>query len=91
MDEEIQNLFGIPRRLHNQLRDAFRRIRSGRAPPDKTPAMTQTAKLTALHGASGDDLGNSVAVSGVTAVAGAPGATIVTKSRQGAAYVFGTQ
>jgi hypothetical protein len=45
---------------------------------------TQTAKLTATGGAAPDQLGHSVAVSGPTIVAGAPGET----SYQGAVYVF---
>lgn len=47
--------------------------------------MTQTAKLTASDGSSGDQLGISVSISGNTAVAGAPG----NASQSGAAYVFG--
>jgi trimeric autotransporter adhesin len=49
---------------------------------------TQTAKLTAPDGAAGDRLGTSVAVSGHTAVAGAPGAPVGGNPLQGAAYVF---
>ena len=49
---------------------------------------TQTAKLTASNGAARDFLGDSVAVSGDTIVAGAPGATVNGHARQGAAYVF---
>jgi phage host-nuclease inhibitor protein Gam len=41
-------------------------------------------KLTARHGAPGDLFGNSVAISGQTAVVGAPGVN----SHTGAAYVF---
>jgi hypothetical protein len=48
---------------------------------------TQTAKLTASDGAANDGLGESVAVSGNTIVAGA-NATIGGNSNQGAAYVF---
>jgi hypothetical protein len=47
-------------------------------------AWTQQAELTASDGASGDGLGSSVAISGSTAVAGAPGHG----SYAGAAYVF---
>ncbi len=47
--------------------------------------MTETAKLTASDGASGDYFGNSVAVSGDTLVVGAAGAN----SKQGKVYVFG--
>ena len=49
---------------------------------------TQTAELTASDGASLDRLGASVAVSGGTVVAGAPGATVSANLFQGAAYVF---
>jgi hypothetical protein len=45
---------------------------------------SQRAKLTATDGASGDNFGNSVALSGSTAVVGAPG----NNSFTGAAYVF---
>jgi hypothetical protein len=44
----------------------------------------QRAKLTAAHGAPNDSFGNSVALSGRTAVAGAP----FTNANAGAAYVF---
>jgi hypothetical protein len=47
-----------------------------------------TAKLTASDGADGDELGFSVAVSGDTIVAGAPGAVVGGHSGQGAVYVF---
>jgi len=51
--------------------------------------LTETAKLTASHGVDGDRLGNFVAVSGNTIVAGAPLATTVGSAfQQGAAYVF---
>jgi hypothetical protein len=44
---------------------------------------SQQAKLTASHGAPSDDFGQSVALYGSTAVAGAPAA-----AQTGAAYVF---
>jgi FG-GAP repeat len=50
--------------------------------------MTQTAELTGSDTAVGDRLGNFVAVSGNTVVAGAPLATPGAKQQQGAAYVF---
>jgi len=50
--------------------------------------MTETARLTASDGASGDVLGASVAIDGDTIVAGAPGANIGANALQGAAYVF---
>jgi hypothetical protein len=48
---------------------------------------TQAAKLSASDGAADDNLGYSVAVSGSTVVAGAPG-PILNGSQPGAAYVF---
>jgi len=50
--------------------------------------MTQTAKLTASDGAAGDYLGDSIAISGSTVVAGAYNAKIGSNTNQGAAYVF---
>jgi hypothetical protein len=44
----------------------------------------QQAELTARHGAAGDGFGDAVAISGSTAVVGAPGKS----SNTGAAYVF---
>jgi hypothetical protein len=49
---------------------------------------TQAAKLTASGGAASDDLGRSVAVSGGTVVAGAPGAAVGSNTFQGVVYVF---
>jgi hypothetical protein len=49
---------------------------------------TQQQVLTAADGASADVFGTRVAVSGATAVIGAPGKTIGNNSLQGAAYVF---
>ncbi len=49
---------------------------------------TQAAKLTASDGAANVDLGESVAVSGTTVVAGAAGAEIGANNDEGAAYVF---
>ena len=57
-------------------------------PSDGWQNMTQTAELTASDGYVGDNLGNSVAVSGNTVVAGAPYASIGSNFEQGAAYVF---
>ena len=51
-------------------------------------SATQTAELTASDGAAGDALGFSVAVSGDTIVAGAPGHKVGSDPGQGAAYVF---
>ncbi len=49
---------------------------------------TQQQELTASDDAGGDVFGTRVAVSGATAVIGAPGKTIGNNSLQGAAYVF---
>jgi YHS domain-containing protein len=49
---------------------------------------TQQQELTASDAAGGDVFGTRVAVSGATAVIGAPGKTIGNNSLQGAAYVF---
>jgi hypothetical protein len=49
---------------------------------------TETAKLTASDAGNEDDLGDSVAISGDTVVAGAPTATVNGQSKEGAAYVF---
>jgi uncharacterized repeat protein (TIGR01451 family) len=48
----------------------------------------QTAKLTASDGQTGDSLGSSVAISGDTIIAGAPGVDVDGRLSQGAAYVF---
>ncbi len=49
---------------------------------------TQTAELTASDGAAYAQLGESVAVSGNTVLAGAPRATVGAHEQQGAVYVF---
>jgi hypothetical protein len=49
---------------------------------------TEAAKLTASDGGSFDQLGASVAVSGDSVVAGAPGARVGPNTGPGAAYVF---
>jgi hypothetical protein len=51
-------------------------------------AWTQQAELISSNGASGDELGSSVALSGSTAVVGSPEKTIGSNTEQGAAYVF---
>ncbi len=48
----------------------------------------QTGEITASDGAAGDYFGNGVAMSGATALIGAPGHTVGTHSGQGAAYEF---
>jgi hypothetical protein len=50
--------------------------------------MTETAKVISSDGAAGDEFGQSVAVSGLTALIGAPDAAINGNLYQGAAYVF---
>ena len=50
--------------------------------------MTETADLTGSDAVLGDRVGNFVAVSGNTVVAGAPLATPGSRLQQGAAYVF---
>ena len=50
---------------------------------------TETAKLTASDGAADDRLGDSVAVSGVTVVAGAPFDDVGVNVDQGSSYIFG--
>jgi FG-GAP repeat/Divergent InlB B-repeat domain len=49
---------------------------------------TQTAELTAGDGAANDRLGDAVAASGTTVVAGAPDRTVSGHSNDGAVYVF---
>ena len=52
------------------------------------PTWTQQAELTAPDGTAGDGFGYSIAVSGNTAVIGAPDRTIGANEFQGAVYVF---
>ena len=49
---------------------------------------TQSTLLTANGGAAGDQLGFSVAIEGLTIVAGAPHSSISTRTDAGTAYVF---
>jgi hypothetical protein len=49
---------------------------------------TENAELTTSDGATGDELGDSVAISGTTIVAGAQNHTVGGISGQGAAYAF---
>ncbi len=49
---------------------------------------TETAKLAATDGQTGDQLGYSASISGNTVVAGAPLAAIGVNQAQGAIYVF---
>ncbi len=50
--------------------------------------VTQAAELTASGGAANDELGLSVAVSGKTGVAGAPGHKVAESEKQGTVYAF---
>ncbi|RMD82834.1 MAG: hypothetical protein D6815_08225 [Candidatus Dadabacteria bacterium] len=50
--------------------------------------LTESAKLVASDGASYDQLGNSVAISGDTVIAGAIGDDVGANSDQGSVYVF---
>lgn len=52
--------------------------------PSDDEAMGQTERLTAIDGASGDHFGSSIAVSGNTAIVGAP----ADDGGRGAAYVY---
>ena len=59
------------------------------APASGWRNTTQTAELTASDGAAGDELGSSVAISGTTIAAGAPGArAVVGQGAKGVVYVF---
>jgi hypothetical protein len=49
---------------------------------------TETAKLTASDGVSGDDLGYQVAIEGNSIAASAPNATIGSTTLEGAVYIF---
>lgn len=57
-------------------------------PPGGWADATETAELTAGDGEADDALGQSVAISGATAVAGAPGHAPLGAGHHGAAYVF---
>jgi hypothetical protein len=56
--------------------------------PRAVPAGTQLAQLVTADGAAADAAGSAVAVSGSTAVVGAPGHQVGGKGGQGAVYVF---
>ena len=58
------------------------------APASGWKTTTQTAELTASDGATSDELGYSVAISGATIAAGASGHAIAGQGGQGAVYVF---
>ena len=50
--------------------------------------MTESAKLDASDGVSGDEFGIAVSINGDTILVGLPDATVGSNSQQGAAYVF---
>jgi len=78
-------------RGYDSLMQAFKSA-SGQSFSEKDPTEnvigTQQAKLTASGGAAFEGMGWSVAVSGNTAVIGAPYADVTGSSQQGSAYVF---
>jgi acetyltransferase-like isoleucine patch superfamily enzyme len=57
-------------------------------PPSGWTNMTETAKLTASDGATGNLFGDSVSINGNTVAVGASEATVGSNVFQGAAYVF---
>ncbi len=56
--------------------------------PLRVDPFIQAAELTASDGATGDELGDSVAISGTTIAVGAPQHTVAGHQGQGAVYVF---
>ena len=56
--------------------------------PVRVDPYVQQAELTSSDGAADDEFGGTVAVSGDTAVVGAPGHKVGANAGQGAAYVF---
>jgi hypothetical protein len=56
--------------------------------PSQLNGFVQKALLTASDGASNDQLGKAVALSGDTALVGAPGDNVGANADQGSAYVF---
>ena len=56
--------------------------------PVRVDPYVQQAELTSSDGAADDEFGGAVAVSGDTAVVGAPGHKVGANAGQGAAYVF---
>jgi len=53
-----------------------------------TGTITQNVKLTASDGSGGDNLGDSVGISGTTAITGAYRDDVGANSNQGSAYIF---
>jgi hypothetical protein len=80
-DTAVVGAYGADVGLNSNQGSAYVFVRSG-------SAWTQQAKLTAADGAANDLFGQSVAVSGDTAVAGAAGDDVGVNSNQGSAYVF---
>ena len=61
---------------------------AGAQGPITIDPFVQEAKLTASDGATNNEFGDSVSISGNTVVVGAPDAKVGSNSQQGAAYVF---
>jgi FG-GAP repeat/FG-GAP-like repeat len=77
---------------YDSLKEALRQVRGPRKQTDnsQTPesASPQQATFIAADGAANDNFGTSVAISGDTAVIGAPHDDIGANTDQGSAYVF---
>ena len=79
----------LPAWVQLQGRELLLRVNdAGARYPLRVDPFFQQAKLTASDGGAYDSLGYSVAVSGDTIVAVAPGATVNGQADEGAAYVF---
>ena len=79
----------LPAWIELRGRDLLLRVVAGGAShPIRVDLFVQQSKLTSSDGAEFDAPGTSVAISGGTIVAGAPGATVDANLFQGAAYVF---
>ncbi len=72
---------------YDSLRAAFNDARKSSGDEPLSPEVSQT-KLIASDGAASDEFGNSVAISGETAIVGSPIDGIGANSSQGSAYVF---
>jgi len=73
---------------YDSLRAAFNAARKGSGDESLSPEVSQT-KLTASDGANSDLFGNSVAISGNTAIVGSSNDDNGANADQGSAYVFG--
>ncbi len=78
------------RGLYSSLGEAIKAARYSAQPlpPVIDPQLAQTARLTAGDGAAEDYFGAAVAISGNTAIVGAPRNDIGADADQGAAYVY---